>query len=248
MNWRVWRWVLAGLGLYLVFLLATFPAGYAIAWLQKNVPEVHLEGVNGSVWAGSAQEVAWQDQFWGSLHWSFDWRALFAGHMGYRFHLEAPDVVLLARVAGNNRKLLLQDVAGHLPISRLAPWLPLPPGSVAGELNIRLDRVLLVKDRPEAAVGTLSVTSLNLSWPQSVTLGNYQLKLQTEVDGIRGDLLDTSGPLMLQGSVQLAPDGHYQVSGTLASRDPGNSALNNLLHYLPSNADGKHPFDFSGTW
>lgn len=248
MSWRIWRWLLAGLGLYLVFLVATFPAGYAIAWLQKDVPGVHLAGVHGNVWAGSAQEAAWQGQPWGSLHWSFDWRALFAGRVGYRFSLEAPDIALQARVADNHRNLLLQDVAGHLPISRLAPWLPLPPGSVAGQLNIKLDRMLLVNARPAAAVGTLSVTNLNLSWPQSVSLGDYQLKLRTAADGIRGNLLDTSGPLMLQGSVHLAPDGHYHLSGTLAPRGPGNLALNNLLHYLPSNADGKHPFDFNGRW
>jgi len=96
-----------------------------------------------------------------------------------------------------------------------------PPGSVAGQLNIKLDRMLLVNARPAAAVGTLSVTNLNLSWPQSVSLGDYQLKLRTAADGIRGNLLDTSGPLMLQGSVHLAPDGHYHLSGTLAPRGPG---------------------------
>lgn len=248
MSWRVWRWLLGGLGLYLVFLLATFPAGYAIARLQKDMPAVHLAGVHGSVWAGSAQDAAWQGRSWGSFQWSFDWLALFAGHVGYRFHLEAPDIELQARVAGNSGKLLFEAVSGHLPISRLAPWLPLPTGSVAGELDIRLARVVLVNDHPTAAVGTLSVTGLNLSWPQSLTLGDYQLKLQTQADGIRGNLLDTSGPLMLQGSVHLAPDGRYQVSGTLASRDSSNTALNNLLRYLPSNADGKHPFGFSGMW
>lgn len=248
MNWRTWRWLLAGVGLYLIILLATFPAYYVVSWLQRRMPEVQLIGVHGSVWAGSAQESAWHGQSWGSLRWRFDWSGLFTGHLGYRCHLDDTDLALEAQIAGNSSKLLLQNVSGHLPVSRLAPWLPLPPGSVAGELNINVDRVILVNGRPVAATGIVNLTNLDLSWPQSLSLGDYQLKLQTQADGVSGNLLDTSGPLMLQGNLRLALNGGYQVSGVLASRDPSNVTLNNLLHYLPSNQDGKHTFSFNGNW
>lgn len=248
MSWRVWRWGLAGIGLYLLCLLAMFPAGYAVAWLQARVPEVRFGEVHGSVWAGTAREVAWQGQPWGSLRWRFAWGSLFAGHLGYQLYLTATEFAIQARVTGNSRNLLLQDVNGKLPVSRLQPWLPLPSGSLEGELNIKMQRLILVDGLPTAAAGVVNLTRLKLTWPQSITLGDYQLKLQTQADGIHGSLLDTSGPLMLQGSLRLAPDGSYQLNGVLASRDSTDVALNNLLRYLPSKPDGKHSFAFSGRW
>jgi len=245
-SWRIWRWWLAGIILYLIFLLATLPAGYATAWLQKRVPQLQLSGVNGSLWSGSAREVAWRGQEWGNLHWGFDWSALFSGHPGYRLELDAADLALRTRVAGNSHNLLLRDITGHLDIARLEPWLPLPHGSVAGQLNLQLQRLLLVNGQPTAAAGIISLSSFNLMWPQPVALGDYEMKLQTQADGIHGSMLDTSGPLILQGSLRFAPDGSYQVSGTLSARDPGNTPIANLLRYLPADQAGDRVFAFSG--
>ena len=249
MNWRIWRWWLAGILLYLLFLLATLPAVYAAAWLQKRVPQVKLSAVDGSVWSGSAQDVSLQGQSWGTLRWHFDWGALLTGHPDYHLYIHDDDVSLHGRVADAGRgKLLLRDIEGELGIRRLEPWLPLPQGSIAGQLNLQLKQVVLAGNRPLVATGVITLTSAKLAWPQALALGNYQLKLQTQDGSIDGKLLDTSGPLILAGTFTLSPGGRYQVNGTLASRDPADTALNNLLHYLPVDQTGSHSFNFSGQW
>lgn len=248
MSWRFGRWWLAGIIVYLVFLLATLPAGYVVVWLHQRVPDLQLEGVHGSVWAGSAQDIAWQGQSWGRLRWRFDWAALATGHLGFFLVLNAADLALQARVAGNSRNFQLEDVVGHLPVNQLAHWLPLPSGSVAGQINIGMQRLVLTNAHPSAADGTIDLTSLSLNWPQPVALGDYELKLQTQGESIHGSLLDTSGPLMVQGSLRVTADGSYDLTGVVVSRDPANTALSNLLHYLPSKQDGKYAFNFSGKW
>ncbi len=249
MSWGIARWWLAGLTAYVIFLLATFPAAYALALLQKRLPDAQLANVSGSIWSGAAQEFALHGQSWGALQWHFDWRAPFVGRLGYRLQLRGPEIALQGQVAGNRNKLLLEDVRGHLPLSRLESWLPLPTGSVNGKLDLHLSQVLLVKLRPERADGSVNLTGVSLSWPQALTLGDYQLKLQTQAqNGIHGSFVDTGGPLVLQGTLDLGSNGHYQVSGTLTSRDPGNAALNTLLRGLPVDGSGHHPFHFTGQW
>lgn len=249
MSWRALRWWLAGAAAYVVFLLATLPATYAAGWLQHQVPQLQLAGIRGSVWTGSAQEILISGDSWGQVQWQFDWPGLFAGHPGFGLTLRGSGMVIHGRVAGSSRHLLLRGIQGHLAIQRLEPWLPLPAGAASGELQLDLDRVTLVQDRPVAADGTITLTQAALHWPQPVALGSYQLRLDTRTDsGITGTLLDTSGPLALQGSLQLRPDGHYEISGTLASRDAADTSLNSLLGYLPTDAAGSHHFSFSGQW
>lgn len=249
MTWRIWRWWLAGIVVYLVFLVAMLPASYVTGWLQRKIPQIQLASVSGSVWSGTAQELAYAGDTWGQLHWHFDWAGLFTGHPGYRLTVNGPGATLSGRVSGNAQHLLLRDLRGRLDIQRLTPWLPLPSGAASGELQLNLDRILLVQDRPRAADGVIALDQLTLSWPQSLVLGSYQLKLVTQVNsGIEGTLLDTSGPLALQGNLQLKPDGHYDVSGVLSARDSSNQALNNLLRYVPADASGSHRFNISGQW
>lgn len=249
MSWRIWRWWLAGVIAYLIFLLATLPAAYAVGWLQRRVPQLEITGVSGSVWSGNARDIVFSGQSWGRMHWSFDWTGLFTGHPGYRLALQDSDVSLRGRVAGGSQNLLLRDIHGHLNVQRLSSWLPLPQGAVSGNLELQLARVTVVDDRPTSATGVINLVSTRLAWPQPVTLGNYQLKLVTRPDSrIDGTLLDTSGPLMLRGNLTLRPDGHYDVAGTLASRDASDTALNNLLRLLPTGPSGSHRFGFSGQW
>ena len=249
MSWYRLRWWLAGLAAYLFFLLATFPAAYPLAWWQKRMPDVQLSKISGSVWSGAARELTFQGQPWGALEWHVDWRALFTGHLGYRLRLRASDTDLQGRAAGNRDNLLLQDVRGHLPINRLEGFLPLPAGSLSGNLEVDLSRALLVKMRPVLADGTATFTDAALSWPQNVSLGSYQIKVSSQdKKGIHGIFIDTSGPLAVQGTVDLTPSGHYQVNGTLMSRDPNNATLTNMLGYLPVDGTGHHLFNFKGLW
>jgi general secretion pathway protein N len=247
MNWRIGRWWLAGLLAYLIFLLATYPAIYAIGWLQHRLPGVQLGSVSGSIWSGTAQEFGLEGQSWGVLNWHFDWRAPFTGQLGYRLRLEDSETALQGRVVGRFDRLTLEDLQGHIPISRVEPWLPIPRGSVSGDLDLQLKRVVLIKMLPTSADGSVNLTGVSLSWPEELVLGDYQLKLQTQGQkGIQGSFTDTGGPLILQGVLTLTPDGHYQINGTLMSRDPANQALTGMLHYLPDDGAGHHPFNFTG--
>ena len=251
MKRHTWRWGLLGLTAYLLFLLATLPAVYATAWLEKRLPQVQLAGVDGSIWSGAAREFTYSGRSWGALRWHFDWRAPFSGHLGYRLQLHGAGNTLQGRIAASAAgTLFFQDVRGQLPVTEIELWVPLPPGSIDGTLSLQLVRLVLAHGRPIAAQGNVTLTGATLNWPQAVALRRYQLKLRTHSGtGIEGSLLDTSGPLMLQGTLNLAPDGHYQLSGRLASRDPGDAAISHLLQYLgPVNAAGNHPFQFSGQW
>ena len=247
MRWRTLRWWLAGLAVYLLFLSATFPAVYAFNWWHKHLTGVQLTGISGSVWSGSAQELVYKGQSWGGLEWHFDWLAPFSGHLGYHLTVQSAGESLSGRVTGNRDSLLLQDVHGHAPVSLFELWLPLPSGSLSGSLEVNLSRLLLVNLNPTEAEGVVKLSGVSLSWPESIALGDYQLTLTSkDKNGIQGNFMDTGGPLMLQGILHLAPNGFYQISGTLSSRDPSDNNLNTLIGYLPANREGRHAFRFTG--
>ena len=47
-----WSWLALGVGAYIAFTLATFPAGVALRWFAPQ--NIAFVGVAGTLWSGSA--------------------------------------------------------------------------------------------------------------------------------------------------------------------------------------------------
>ncbi|HET7649202.1 MAG TPA: type II secretion system protein N [Gammaproteobacteria bacterium] len=240
------RWLLPGIAAYLVFLGATFPAAYAVRWLKPALAGIQLSDISGSVWSGQAQELVFDSVSLGAVRWSFDWRAPWTGRIGYHLQLDDGSLQLHGRAdIGSGRQIVVHDLAGRVPLTRIDRWLPLPPNSINGLLQIDLTDLSVSNGLLQSADGTVALSETELNWPQHALLGNYLMKVHT-AQGIIGEIQDTGGPLILQAHAVLQSGRTYTVSGTLAARDAGSDAAH-LLTYLGSpDQTGQYPFNFGG--
>ena len=250
MKWPVLRWWLLGAALYAIFLAANLPAAYLGPWLDRHFPGMQFGGISGTVISGRAAEVSVQSQPLGSLSWRFDWLAPFSATYGYRFDLEGDRQTLQGRADLRLGTLYLRDLSGRVPVASLDRWLPLPPHSVDGMLEINLRRLLLKNNQLAAAEGEITLQDGSLHWPGSFPLGSFRLKLgPADGGGLTGQISDLVSPLKLQCDVYLSAEGRYHLKGTLAARDPGDGDAQKFLAYLGSaDTSGHYPFDFSGQW
>lgn len=243
---RSLRWLVPGVLAYLIFMLATFPAAYLLRWLKPDAYGLGLSAVSGNVWSGQAGQVVFQGVPLGRVSWHFDWLAPWTGRLGYRLLLQGGTLEVRGRAdVGRNGEIVIHNVVGRLPLSRLDHWLPLPSNSVDGLLQLDLTSLTLAKGLPVAASGRVRLSDANLHWPEPAQLGSYQMDLRT-ANGVAGQIHDTSGPLAVAAQVQLQSNGRYTVTGSVAARDK-TSAAARLLNYMGSpGPDGKYPLNFNG--
>lgn len=246
MTRRLVRWLLPGIAAYLVFLCATFPAAYVVRWLKPALPGIQLSDVSGSIWSGQAQGLVFDSVSLGAVRWTFDWRTPWTGRVGYHLHLDDGSLQLDGRAAvGRGRQITVRDLAGRVPLTRIDRWLPLPPDSINGVLQIDLTDLSVSNGLLQSADGTVALSETELNWPQHALLGNYRMQIHT-AQGIVGDIEDTGGPLILKAHAVLQSGRTYTVTGNLAARDAGSDAAH-LLTYLGSpDPSGRYPFSFSG--
>lgn len=250
MSRPVLRWWLLGAVAYLVFLGATFPAQYLIDRLTKTMPELQLAGVEGSLFSGSARQLRYAGADLGAVDWSFDWLAPFSFTLGYRVHLHAEDRDLRGRADLGPRHSYLRGLEGRIPVSALERWLPTPPGSTTGSLELHLRELSFKTGHLESAEGSLDLEQAVLKWPSSTTLGSFHADLgPVSGGGIKAVIADTASPFKLQATLELGPTGTYHLSGVLGARDPGDQATRSLLSGLgQTDSTGQYPFDFKGQW
>ncbi|WP_455203563.1 type II secretion system protein N [Kaarinaea lacus] len=245
------RYVLLGLACYLAFLIVTLPAnavyGYWKNWLGAEVPLV-LEGIDGSIWSGSAAQALISDQKVQKLKWQFRPIKLLMGkaELALDFSLQE------GYGKGNLGKSLfggiyLHDVEAWLPMMEFLTFFNMQSLKPGGALAINLNE-LQIQDRTIAsAIGSLVWQDAEVTILKPMPLGSLQVELQPDDDGIKGVLSDQGGPLQAEGLFTLNSEGKYDFNAALAVRDSQQKDLQNAIRSLGrSDRDGKVKLTHSG--
>jgi hypothetical protein len=214
------RYLSAVLVAYLVFLVGTLPASHAYSLFKGGLGNLHLYGLEGSVWSGRAAQADFGQHRLGSLQWELLARKLLLGRLELSWHSEGETSKSFGTIA---RKLTgavwVRGIEGHLPIADL-PSLPnLGPLKPQGVLGVDLQDISIKKGIITSGRGRMVWHGAGFSAPQPVALGDFEMNLSSDASGVKGVLHDTGGPLQAQGTLLLKPDGGYQFTGTLAARN-----------------------------
>jgi hypothetical protein len=128
------------------------------------------------------------------------------------------------------------------------------PAGWSASLQLAIDRARVHAGQLLELQGTLDLRQLQLRASRTA-FGSYELVFPPRAASadpaalpMQGTLRDLEGPLSLRGQMRLAPQGSYELSGTVAAHQDASAELQQLLELLgPAGADGTREFSFSGT-
>jgi len=224
---------------FLGTLLARFPARAAAGLLPATVV---CEQPTGTLWQGSCAHLQTRSLTLSDVSWTV--------HPAALLH-----AVLSADVSSADPRLSGQ---GHIELERgnivtaraLQLHLPLqsglsqiPPG-FEGTIEAEIASARLDNGTLDALIGTVRVLQLHSDLLGE--LGSFELHFP-EDGSMVGQLHDLSGPLSLQGQVQLTRQNAYTVSGTLQARADASSQLTQALQLIgPPDSEGRRSFSLAG--
>lgn len=239
---RALRLGAAAIGLYLIFLAATVPAGLA-AWAVGKLggPAIALERPEGSLWHGQAQAldisapggryrlpaVAWRLRGW----------PLLTGQLAVAFEYGGEGRVSRGVVVLSRSQVRLEDMQASLPVPLLLQAFPAWRGyALQGEARLRGQAFALGPDRGE---GELEIDWLGAASPLSPVnpLGDYRLRLAGDQQGVAANLATLHGPLRLEGSGHWSAREGLRFAGTAAAPDRA-AALEPVLRTLGKERGG----------
>lgn len=142
---RRWWWIgLLGALLVVMVVMATFPASLAWRQVEHRLPELRLQGVEGTIWSGQAYRLAVRGQPLGVLRWQLSPWALLRGTAQVDWNLQGPGLQLSARlsVSGADERVL-ENVTGEADAGWLGPALAIPELEPTGQLRVEGARVRL---------------------------------------------------------------------------------------------------------
>jgi len=233
------RLVIAGIFVFLLLLIATFPARVAYTWLAP--PEIQLSGISGSIWNGAATEGKAAGAYIRNLKWRFRPAALLSGKLAFTTSGNPAGGTMNTDVAiSTNGNLTLSDFVGTLPLDLVHQ--SFQQAGIRGDVLLQLDTLVIQDGLPVAALGTITVSDFF-----APLLSTSRANFQTSDDGIVGTVENLTGVLDVTGTIALTQDGSYTFIGEVGATAETPRSITDQLRYLGSaDARGQRPFRFEG--
>jgi general secretion pathway protein N len=243
-----WSWLALGVGAYLAFALSTFPAGTAVRWFVP--PPVALNGIQGTVWSGSAVsgtigDLPVQDVRWHVRPWT-----LLTGRVGANVEARLADGFLNTGIVASTSRVQFNDLRGGTSLATVA--LMLPVRGMRGQASVALSSLELENGWPVHILGELKLAALEIANgnSNSVPLGDYTVTFgEAAARSIAARFVDNGGPLEVAGTLVVGPAREYTFDALIKPRDGAPQQLVDGLNVMTAepNSDGRRRLTLTGS-
>ena len=242
------KYLALGLVAYLIFLIVSFPASQAYFLVENTLNEkkipIKMYTISGSVWSGKVSRVTYNGKPFNNLVWEvLPWR-IFTGQLAvavkYNNRDSSAQFVAVRNLMGSTS---LRNVRANMSAQEILSLAQIPAVKLGGHFTLNLAQLNL-----DSVKGRLVWSGAESMFPQKLVLGDLFADMSTANDGtINVKLGDGGGPLQLSGKLTLTPDGRYDLSTQMSSREGRQSFLGQSLGFVGRyNRQGKVEFKRSG--
>lgn len=233
----LWKYLLAGVFIYLIGLLILLPAAQVYSLAGRYLPplrSLQAHAIQGSIWSGHLSGLAWQNYAIGDLSWTIKPLPLLLARLSVKAQLRDEDASLNGHISlFPDRRLQLRDLRALLPAARLMTYNRSLPVALDGTLNARIDEGHLQANETSALRGALVWNKAQIIFGSPLDLGDLRLELEPDdAGGTRGTLSDAGGPLEIHGSIHLDKQWNYRLQAQLRARPSADPALAETLKLM----------------
>lgn len=238
------RIIVAGLFVFVVVLVVTFPARVAYRWFAP--PDLQLSGISGSVWNGAATEGLAGGAYMTNIRWRLKPSALLTGKLAFETSASPAAGTMNTDVAvGFGGSLALTDLSGSVPLDLVHD--AFQQAGISGDLSLQFEKLVIENALPVEATGNVTVSNFYSRLLSASVIGDYRADFTTVNGVVTGNVTDVAGVLDVAGVVTINPDRSYSLIGEVAALPGAPPSIEQQLQFLGSaDARGMRPFRFEG--
>lgn len=235
-----------------VSLILHLPASFAL----KQLPPVRgldIEGVEGSLWTGSARNVSWQNMNYGSVQWDFQFSKLLQAkaEIAVRFGRQSDMNIRGKGALGYSLSgVYVENLVASIPAEKVmdyAPAIPVPV-SVGGQLELTVKHAVYASPWCQSGEGTLAWSHAGVESPiGALNLGPVIADITCENSELSAKGDQSSSEVSSEFSAQLSPNQRYSASAWFKPGAEFPQAMKSQLKWLGNpNTQGRYQFSYQG--
>lgn len=222
----------AGVILYLIFLVALFPA--SLAWKLAPQPlkqQMQLSGLQGSIWNGSASSLVMNRNDLGRLNWNLDFLPLFLGSAKGNFVIDREPEQLTGDFSVSGPGAFeLTNIEARIQGESLEQLTT--PFLLHGSITASFDSIRYQRGEEILLDGIVNLRNTQVEGLQDIQLGNVRAEVQPDGAGSLATFKNQDSPLDIQGQVSLGINGQFDLTLGILNQDSNRKDLDNMLALL----------------
>jgi general secretion pathway protein N len=249
------KWLGLGAGAYLLFLLATFPAGTAYSLLPRSAA-MQVGGLTGTLWSGQASAGQVAGIGLHEIRWDLSPWWLLLGQLRGSIEARLENGFASTRVHASWATLSFSELRASTGLASLSAPLTQLTGDMAGQIGLSLATLELREGVVTDAAGDIRIQDLAVPPMLGgrsqglIPLGSYVVELlPTDGAGVSARFEDAGGPLEVTGTLILDLERRYRLEGLLQPRDGAAPELIQGLQMISGDPDssGRHRLTLTGS-
>lgn len=222
------HYVITSVVAYTFFLIASIPATTIIGLCDKYLPQINIQGINGTLWNGSAQRISFSSRYViNDVSWSFcTWRLLTAEvciDLDATYQNKPVQSQLGIGITG---ALIARNLSIEMDAQSLGALAGLPIGELSGLVSIQLESASWAQQKIPRAIGSIQWKNAAITIAETAKLGDVEIILVESDDfPLAATINNKGGHISLSGESHISDDGSYNLELKLA---PNNTADKNL--------------------
>lgn len=252
---RIHGLLLAGLGAFVLTLIAQLPAAVAIGWLA---PEgVRTSGVSGSIWHGHAREVTVHGLRLTETSWTLSILELLRARLGARVEARLGEGTLGGNAVFHaSGGMHCTDCRFEGTVTTLRALMP-TLNAMDGRLGIDLGQLEIEDGWPTRILGTAMLGEVTLPKLSLEATGKARPSFKIDISAdpvpdtglIEAMIVDAGGPVECSVRARLTPPGNYELKGRIRARSGAAEQLASAIAALGARApDGSTEVSLSGSF
>ena len=228
----------------LLMLILQFPAITVINSINKN--NLKVNGVNGTVWKGSASEISSNEIYLRQTKWKIVPSELLKGNLTFDISTYPYNGQLKFNlILDFMNNLSATDIKGNFPndiLEIIAPFL-----GVSSEINMNIKSLSLSNKDINQLEGQILLNNLVMKGISNRVLGSYKIDLFERNGEIYGSIDDISGEVDIAATMSLTLSGKYIIDGAVSAKQNTSNQVRTILSFLGAeNENGQRSFRFEG--
>jgi hypothetical protein len=202
------KWLIAGLLLYVSFMLISLPANLAIRVIEKAHLPITLSNATGSIWNGSASVVMRIPENYtvqpGHIKWRINPFYLPTGRIGIQTEFKANGIRVLADGKAGTETIIFDKLDARLPLTAASLFSPvIASAGLTGTIHAKTSSLSLGKT---SILGTaeLHLDSLSTPWLGPAS-GSYKIDVEADGNVVRYVVTTKSAAIQLKGAGSWEP-------------------------------------------
>lgn len=239
------RLVITGLLVFLLLLVASFPARVAYRWLAPA--ELQLSGISGSMWKGSAAQGMAGGAYFTGISWRLIPQSVLSGELAYAATARPASGSLAADVSIDaTGTVTIENLVGNLPLDLAHP--AFQANGISGDLDLRFRQLTIADAVPVSAEGFLTISNLYVRDLSASVIGDVKAEFLTNDGRMTAIVDDVSGVIDISGEFVVEADRSYRLTGLVRARPGAPPSIEQQLRFLGTpDDDGMRPFRFEGS-